>query len=345
MAIKINPIAFTYQANGFNIFMEIFKEFPSTFRMDCSMKSEEAVKELINSLQIPIFRESHDLEDGEIRFVSVDIGRRILIEEHGAYMNIHCSIETIETARRISEKVMALPDDATKKKVNNIHVLCFKENSYGLKRVTLDSIEYETINYGQKFEPVHNTIIHSLENNKVGIILLHGAPGTGKTTYIKTLTSLITRKFIIVPNYLIGQISSPALITFLLEQGKPILVLEDAENAVASRENGNKSSSISELLNISDGLLGQAMGCTVVATFNTKFSNIDEALKRKGRLIAEHEFAPLPIEDVNALLKHINKEAKATKPMTLAEIYGIDVNQPIAESKSHRIGFRMGSYA
>jgi hypothetical protein len=53
-------------------------------------------------------------------------------------------------------------------------------------------------------------------------------------------------------------------------------------------------------------------------------AKIDSALLRKGRLIAEHKFDALSVEDTNRLLEHLGKEPNATKPMTLTEIYNLE---------------------
>jgi len=54
------------------------------------------------------------------------------------------------------------------------------------------------LNYGSDFLKIHNLIIERLNKpHDKGIILLHGDPGTGKTSYIKHLTSLIIDKDIL----------------------------------------------------------------------------------------------------------------------------------------------------
>ena len=55
------------------------------------------------------------------------------------------------------------------------------------------------LNYGSEFLKIHDVIIDRLNSEyDKGIILLHGDPGTGKTSYIKHLTSLIKDKDILI---------------------------------------------------------------------------------------------------------------------------------------------------
>jgi ATP-dependent 26S proteasome regulatory subunit len=69
-----------------------------------------------------------------------------------------------------------------------------------------------------------------------------------------------------------------------------------------------------------------------------KREKIDQALLRKGRLIAEHKFENLSIEDTNKLFKHIEKDVTTTVPMSLADIYNVDVEVFRATNKN-KIGF------
>jgi ATP-dependent 26S proteasome regulatory subunit len=66
--------------------------------------------------------------------------------------------------------------------------------------------------------------------------------------------------------------------------------------------------------------------------------NIDKALLRKGRLIAEHKFEKLNLDDTNKLLKHIGKDMEVKEGMTLADIYNIDV-EVHKTIKTSKLGF------
>ena len=213
----------------------------------------------------------------------------------------------------------------------------------------MDTEEYEMVaqdidlelNYGSQFLKVHDVIIKRLNNpNDKGIILFHGIPGSGKTTYIKHLTRLITDKEILfIPPSMAESLSEPSIIPFLMEHKNSVLIVEDAERVIADREGNGSSMGVSNILNLTDGILGDCLNIQVIATFNMKREKIDQALLRKGRLIAEHRFDKLSIEESNKLLKHLGKDNKVNEAMTLADIYNIDEELFRVDEKL-KIGFK-----
>ena len=196
------------------------------------------------------------------------------------------------------------------------------------------------LNYGSEFLKVHDVIVKKLnENNGKGIILLHGDPGTGKTSYIKHLTTLIKDKDILfIPPSMAEMLSEPTIIPFLMDHKNSILIIEDAERVISDREGNGSPAGVSNILNLTDGILGDCLSIQIVATFNMKREKIDQALLRKGRLIAEHKFSKLNADDTNILLKHLKKDHQVSEGMTLADIYNIDVELFKATNKS-KIGF------
>ena len=202
------------------------------------------------------------------------------------------------------------------------------------------------LNYGEEFVDKHNTIKKSLEGNKSGIILLHSIPGAGKSTYIQYLCNHINRRFIFVPSNIAFNLASPGFIKILIENKDCVLVIEDAEKIIKSRE-GTGVSEISDLLNISDGILGNLLNTKIIATYNTKRENIDEALLRKGRLLCEHEFGKLSIENSKNLVEKLyNKEARelVKEDLTLAEIYHLNTENYFKKEKSKKsLGFKISN--
>ena len=196
------------------------------------------------------------------------------------------------------------------------------------------------LNYGEKFKKAHEVIVSKLnETNGKGIILLHGEPGTGKTSYIKHLTSLIKEKDILfIPPSMAEMLSEPSIIPFLMDHKNSILIIEDAERVISDREGNGSPAGVSNILNLTDGILGDCLSIQIVATFNMKREKIDQALLRKGRLIAEHKFDKLSAEETNKLLKHLEKDHEVSESMSLADIYNIDVELIKTTNKS-KIGF------
>ena len=85
------------------------------------------------------------------------------------------------------------------------------------------------------------------------------------------------------------------------------------------RRNSNNSS-VSNLPNISDGLLADFLNVQLICTFNSSLTMIDSALMRKGRLIAKYEFGKLSVSKSQRLSDHFGFKNIITKPMTVAEI-------------------------
>lgn len=193
--------------------------------------------------------------------------------------------------------------------------------------------------YNQDFYPFEAKIVEKLQKKKShGLVLLHGRPGTGKTTFIRHLASRLTKRMIYFPPYMASHISSPELIDFLMDQEESILVLEDADNVVSKRM-GMESSAISNLLNLSDGLLGQCLHIPVICTFNIVHTELDEALLRKGRLLGMYEFLPLQTETANRLARKLHLDTDFHQPVTLAEVYNAG-EETYVQARQEIIGFR-----
>jgi len=198
-----------------------------------------------------------------------------------------------------------------------------------------------TGNYNEDLSSLHIKILKELKKkDSPGLFLFHGIPGTGKSTYIRYLIHLLNKRVIFLPSKLAGNLDSPKFLSVLVNQPNTILIIEDAEDLLTSREKGNDSS-ISMLLNLTDGMLGESLGIQVICTFNSTLINIDKALLRKGRLKAMYEFKPLNVIKSLTLLKNLNISDNVVKePMTLADIYNIKEQNFEFNSQNHKfIGF------
>jgi hypothetical protein len=104
--------------------------------------------------------------------------------------------------------------------------------------------------YNDDFLKVHDIIVNNLNKNESGLYLFHGDPGTGKTTYIKHLSSLVDRDIIYVPTAFVESLSDPSFLPALLHKKHSILVIEDAEKALLARDPSDSSSVVSAILPI-----------------------------------------------------------------------------------------------
>lgn len=200
-----------------------------------------------------------------------------------------------------------------------------------------DKVDIED-HYNEDFYPFSERVIEKLQKPKShGLVLLHGRPGTGKTTYIRYLAGQISKRMIYFPPYMASHISSPELINFLMDQEESILVLEDADNVI-SRRMGSENSAISNLLNLSDGLLGQCLHIPVICTFNIQQTELDTALLRKGRLLGMYEFKPLQAHVANRLAQKLALDPTFSGPATLAEIYNRE--EEAYQPQKNEIGFK-----
>lgn len=198
-------------------------------------------------------------------------------------------------------------------------------------------------NYNADFMDVNNSISNFLqEDNSNGLVMLHGKQGTGKTTYIRHLVNTINKKFIYMPEYMLNEISNPRFIPFMKDYKNSILIIEDCEDLLKSRDISKESTNaLANLLNLGDGLLSDALFVKIICTFNTDLKNIDKAILRKGRLRARYEFGELSVDKVEKLLKKLEISDMPPAPMTLAEIYNLSDGDFSKNGDSGKIGFRM----
>ena len=227
-------------------------------------------------------------------------------------------------------------------KESKISILLRNNQGIELKTHTIHShrIDFATM-YNDDFASVHHRIKDEITTENKGIVLLHGVPGSGKTNYIKWLTSQIpSKKFIFVPTTMISSLTDPGFLSILIENKNSVLVLEDCENYIAERTESDRNTDVvSSILNLADGILSDVMECQFICTFNSDISKIDTALLRKERLIAEYKFRELSVEKSNQYLQSLGKKTRVDKPHTLAELTHIDTEEIREHEKTARIGF------
>lgn len=168
------------------------------------------------------------------------------------------------------------------------------------------------IHYGEGFEESYNNLIKVASENKKGLIIFHGDPGTGKTYCITDFIRQVkNKKPIYINSQVFAKLTEPGFISFLLDesdilsesQTNLLFIVEDSENLIIKRDSGHMTSDgISNLLNSTDGLLNGMINIQALLTFNTDINNIDQALLRNERLIGHMEFGKISKDRVEKLV-------------------------------------------
>jgi SpoVK/Ycf46/Vps4 family AAA+-type ATPase len=239
----------------------------------------------------------------------------------------------IKTALQFKEKQRRQPLE--------INLIVQNRNSLDLKAMEIKRTKLDlNLFYEDDFKEVDEIIRKRLsKKNDKGIVLLHGLPGTGKTTYLRYLVGKIKKRVLFLSPSVAGNLMNPDFIELLIDNPNTVLIIEDAENIIMDRKH-NSSSSVSNLLNISDGLLADFLNVQLICTFNSSLTAVDSALMRKGRLIARYEFGKLGTAKAERLSKHFGFNTDVTEPMTIAEI--ANPHEKAQEIKRTEIlGFRL----
>lgn len=313
------------------------RDYKSNKRLDVNNLFEEILKTYDDKDYEYVKYTTRNVDNDEL-----DVGYCLFFKNDNIYMRVESQISesyvlySHDNEEKLNEflalilKFYVQPEEEK----NNIWKIAQGQNGFYLKKGKVKEVENFSIeqSYNDDFLHESEKIAKFIaEENKSGLIILHGERGTGKTTYIRHLiNSNPNRKFVYVSPDLVNSFGSPAFTSFLTSLTDHIIILEDCENIIRDRNNTGLSAGVSTLLNMSDGLLADDLGIKFICTFNADVKDIDSALMRKGRLISKYEFKPLTVEKTNALLellyeKDDNTEIpKVNKGLTVADIYHFD---------------------
>jgi hypothetical protein len=219
-----------------------------------------------------------------------------------------------------------------KRFASNFTVLTIRGGNLMTRDITVRSAlrndDDVTLNYGADFASWSAQFLPQLKQRRCGVTILRGEPGTGKTTYLRYLTRRLrrTHRFYYLPLTVYPLLSTPSAVDFwMLEDEmypklRKVVILEDAESLLMERATDNQAA-VSNLLNISDGFLGDVLKMHIICTVNCAIDRIDPALMRPGRLLSIREFHRLSASNAAALAVAKNLPIAPQHDYSLAELY------------------------
>ena len=160
-----------------------------------------------------------------------------------------------------------------------------------------------------------------------------------KSNYIRHLVTNYPKKYYFITPAIAAHMGNPEFVAFLMENTDSVFILEDCEQILRERETNSFGLAVSNILNMSDGILSDIFNLKFICTFNSDINDIDKALLREGRCYVNYEFTPLKAEKVAVLNDkyELGIPKEEIKDMTLAEIYNYSARKETKKTK--KIGF------
>lgn len=239
-----------------------------------------------------------------------------------------CVLHVSSTSRDAIEKVRSTAARALSPvhldHGGNVYILQSRGNHICSAPLGYASVPYDADNYDPTIHPqlkaIGEDLFDPFPSGRLSI--LEGSPGCGKTFFLRSIVGAAPHaQFVFIPPAMIPSLGDPTLISALQDmthQPTPyeeestcypiVLLVEDADSILCRRGLDNMPS-VSSILNLTSGIMGDLLDVRVIATTNADKSDIDHALLRSERLAHYVQVPPITHDHATRLLTKLVPES------------------------------------
>lgn len=340
---------FFYSAFVFNNLSESKRIFEFSMTGLLKGSTKDFLKQYVELTAAKIVYECHEYEYQNFALISDDLSTFFYISSSEERHVVNFYSNNPEKFTLI--KAFLVASLQSKRDNDNVYAIS-RTPKGGLDLMSLGKLDYELEkdNYENNIIEEYEYIInqYSAKDPAGRLVILNGKPGVGKSHLVRGILSKLKNTLIIIlPSRLTGEIDGPELMQLIISERKDrygifsgdnvlapgltkkkkkessfLFLIEDADSCLVPRGTDNMST-ISSLLNYTDGIFGSMMDIRIIATTNAETINFDAALTRPGRLCSHVYLDLLNPERATSVFKRIakGKEKVYKEAVSLAQVY------------------------
>lgn len=262
-----------------------------------------------------------------------------LVRWHQGNGQVTATAVSPQLARSVAERAARLVGRKAKKKPDAVRMGFWHHAGNGPQRQVRDMEAPEWAQVRRNYsataaEQLERLMAVTPDSVNGRLVLLHGPPGTGKTSALRALGRswqswcridcvLDPETLFAHPGYLLQVVMGPQYNPDPADRRRwRLLILEDCDELVRSEAKQAAGQALSRLLNLTDGLLGQGQNVLVALTTNEELGRLHPAVVRPGRCLAQIEVGPLSRAEAATWLEVPETEVNGPAA-TLAELYAL----------------------